>query len=372
MAVGLMSGTSMDGIDAALVYTDGVRVERLGPSLIKPYSNAVRSRLRDGLSVAATSQTKDISAPGLAMLERELTDLHAEAVFDLLSVNNLHPTQIDVIGFHGQTLTHRPERGWTWQIGDGGRLAGRTGIPVVNDFRTADMDAGGQGAPLVPLYHAALLSRERRHQTVAILNLGGVANVTWVSFAENPEAPAIMAFDTGPGNAMLDDWTMLHTGKPFDEDGALSSRGLTHDEVLSGLMASPFFDEMPPKTLDRDDFNIQTVRGLSVEDGASTLTDFVVETIVSSQSHFPSPPDAWYICGGGRLNTTLMRRLRRRMPVTVDPVEVLGWRGGALEAEAFAFLAVRSLRGLPLSLPSTTGCNAPTPGGVYHEPHTIR
>jgi len=372
MAVGLMSGTSMDGIDAALIYTDGVRVERLGPSLIKSYSSAVRARLRDGLSVAATCQSKDISAPGLAMLEREVTDLHAEAVFDLLSVNNLHPSQLDVIGFHGQTVTHRPEKGWTWQIGDGGRLAGRTGIPVVNDFRTADMEAGGEGAPLVPLYHAALLSRERRHQTVAILNLGGVANVTWVSFAGDAEAPSIMAFDTGPGNAMLDDWAMLHTGKPFDEDGALASRGLTHDEVLSGLMASPFFDEAPPKTLDRDDFNIQAVRGLSTEDGASTLTDFVVETIVSSQSHFPAPPEAWYICGGGRLNTTLMRRLRRRLPVTVDPVEVLGWRGGALEAEAFGFLAVRSLRGLPLSLPSTTGCKAPTPGGVLHMPHTIR
>ncbi|WP_262691753.1 anhydro-N-acetylmuramic acid kinase [Kordiimonas aestuarii] len=371
-AIGLMSGTSMDGIDAAMIYTDGVKVERLGPSLTLPYTSEMREQVKEGLRLA-TSCTNNTPIPDtIKQLEQELTDWHGDAVEELLGVTGHTAADVDVIGFHGQTLTHRPDRHWTWQIGDGGRLAGRTGIKVVNDFRTADVGAGGEGAPLVPLYHAALLARSRRHEVVAVLNIGGVANVTWVSFKANREDPQIMAFDTGPGNAMLDDWAEIHTGNPMDTDGNLAARGLNHEEVVMGLMASPYFDERPPKTLDRDDFNIQAVRGLSAEDGAATLTNFMVESVVSAQSHFPTPPEAWYVTGGGRHNPTLMRRLRRRMPVLVDPIEVLGLRGDAIEAEAFAFLAVRSVRGLPLSLPETTGCKQPTPGGVLHKPRKRR
>jgi anhydro-N-acetylmuramic acid kinase len=366
--IGLMSGTSMDGVDAAMIYTDGVSVSRLGPSLTVTYPDEVRARIREGLNIASSCLPDGDVPAELKDLEREITDWHAHAVEELLSVTDQKPSEVDLVGFHGQTVTHRPDRGWTWQIGDGGRLAGHTGITVVNDFRTADVKAGGEGAPLVPLYHAALLKRERRHETIAILNIGGVANVTWVSFKDNSEDPKITAFDTGPGNAMLDDWAQIHIGKPCDEDGVLAARGISHEEMVMGMMASPYFDETPPKTLDRDDFNIQSVRGLSPEDGAATLTDFIVESVVSAQSHFQSPPDAWYVCGGGRLNPTLMRRLRRRMPVLVDPVEVLGWRGDALEAEAFAFLAARSERGLPLSLPSTTGVAEPTGGGELYKP----
>ncbi|WP_417456981.1 anhydro-N-acetylmuramic acid kinase [Kordiimonas sp.] len=371
-AIGLMSGTSMDGIDAAMIYTDGVKVERLGPSLTLPYTPAMRDQVKRGLSLATSCSHNTPVPEDIRQLEQDLTDWHADAVDELLAVTGHTVADVDVIGFHGQTLTHRPDRHWTWQIGDGGRLAGRTGIKVVNDFRTADVAAGGEGAPLVPLYHAALLGRARRHEVVAVLNIGGVANVTWVSFKNGADDPEIVAFDTGPGNAMLDDWAEIHTGKPVDIDGNLAARGLNHEEVVMGLMASPYFDEKPPKTLDRDDFNIQAVRGLSAEDGAATLTNFVVESVISAQSHFPTPPDAWYVTGGGRHNPTLMRRLRRRMPVLVDPIEVLGLRGDAIEAEAFAFLAVRSLRGLPLSLPSTTGCSEPTTGGVLHKPSSRR
>jgi len=366
--IGLMSGTSMDGVDVAMIYTDGVRIERIGPSLTVAYPDDVRERIRSGLDIAAGCvEGSDVPAV-IKDLERELTDWHGHAIEEVLSVTGQKADDVDLVGFHGQTLTHRPDRGWTWQIGDGGRLAGYTGIPVVNDFRTADVKAGGEGAPLVPLYHAALLLRERRHETVAILNIGGVANVSWVSFAGESDVPQLVSFDTGPGNAMLDDWAKIHTGQACDMDGSLAARGISHEEVVLGLMATPYFDETPPKTLDRNDFSIQSVRGLSPEDGAATLTDFIVESVVSAQSHFPAPPEAWYVCGGGRLNPTLMRRLRRRMPVLVDPVEVLGWRGDVLEAEAFAFLAVRSVRGLPLSLPGTTGCNAPTTGGTLHKP----
>lgn len=366
--IGLMSGTSMDGVDAAMIYTDGVRIERLGPSLTVSYPADVRERIREGLNIAG-SCTKDGDVPSVIRdLERELTDWHGYAIEELLSVTGQKAASVDLVGFHGQTLTHRPDRGWTWQVGDGGRLAGHTGIPVVNDFRSADVEAGGEGAPLTPVYHAALLCRERRHETVAILNIGGVANVSWISFAENENEPQMVAFDTGPGNAILDDWAQIHIGKPFDEDGELAARGICHEEMVFGMMASPYFDETPPKSLDRDDFNIQSVRGLSPEDGAATLTDFIVESVVSAQSHFPKSPEAWYICGGGRLNKTLMRRLRRRLPVLADPVEVLGWRGDALEAEAFAFLAARSVRGLPISFPGTTGCGTPMTGGVLHKP----
>lgn len=367
-SIGLMSGTSMDGVDAALLYTDGVTVERHGPSLTLPYSQSMRDALKDGMRMASACASPDDAPAEIRRLEQELTDWHAEAVHELLSVTGQPLGSIDVIGFHGQTLMHRPDRGWTWQIGDGGRLAGQTGIKVVNDFRSADMKAGGEGAPLVPVYHAALAAKAGRHKTLAILNFGGVANVTWLSFEEDGTGPRMIAFDTGPGNAVLDDWVQIHTNQTFDQDGNLSARGISHGEVVMGMMSTSYFDDAPPKTLDRDDFSTQAVRGLSAEDGAATLTDFIVESIVSAQSHFPKPPEAWYVCGGGRHNVTLMRRLRRRLPVIVDPVEVLGWRGDALEAEAFAYLAVRSERGLPLSYPETTGCTTPTTGGTAHLP----
>ena len=272
------------------------------------------------------------------------------------------------MAFTGRHLCTDRDLGWTWQVGDGGRLAGRTGIMVVNDFRSNDMKHDGEGAPLVPLYHTALLRRDNRFKTVAILNIGGVANVTWAHFDDTGHIDKVIAFDTGPGNAILDDWAEIHTGKPIDYNGELAARGITHDEVVSSMMASPYFDEEPPKTLDRDDFNHQSVRGLTAEDGAATLTDFFVETIVAAQSHFPEPPQAWYVAGGGRHNATLMRRLRRRFPVLVESVDTLGWRGDALEAEAFAYLAVRSLRNLPLTLPSTTGCVEAVSGGQHHKP----
>lgn len=370
--IGLMSGTSMDGVDVAMIYTDGVRISRLGPSMTISFPSEMRDRIKEATKIAYGCASAADAPESIKELEREITDWNAHAVEELLAVTDQKPKEIDLIGFHGQTLTHRPDRGWTWQIGDGGRLAGKTGITVVNDFRAADVAAGGEGAPLVPLYHAALLARARKQDTVAILNIGGVANVTWISFSDDESEPKIVAFDTGPGNAMLDDWAEIHTGTPYDVDGNLAARGISHEQVVVGMMASPYFDEMPPKTLDRDDFNIQAVRGLSAEDGAATLTDFVVETVVSAQSHFPSPPQAWYVCGGGRHNPTLMRRLRRRLPTMLSPVEVLGWRGDAMEAEAFAYLAARTMRGLPNSIPATTGCSEPTVGGVIHEPRGLR
>ena len=317
--------------------------------------------------LAARHPDKADPHPELVRLEREITDDHVIAVGRLLEKAQLGPDEIDVIGLHGHTVLHRPHRGMTWQIGDGARLARETGIAVVADMRANDIANGGQGAPFAPLYHRALLNTEPPHDTVAVLNLGGVANVTWVGGLKTPKAE-IMAFDTGPGNALIDDWAMLHTGRAVDQDGNLAAQGLVHSELVASFLDNPYFDEAPPKSLDRNDFSIQCVRGLSAADGAATLIEITVSAIVTAQAHFPSPPEAWYVCGGGRKNKTMMSRLRAGTPVLVDPVEVLGWRGDVLEAEAFGFLAVRSLLGLPLSLPTTTGISGPVTGGVLYRP----
>jgi anhydro-N-acetylmuramic acid kinase len=268
-----------------------------------------------------------------------------------------------LIGFHGQTILHRPERRWTWQIGDGDLLARLTGIPVITDFRSADVKAGGQGAPLVPLYHAAL-ARKAKELTppLAMVNIGGVANVTYVGPDE------IIAFDTGPGNAPIDDWAERHIGKPLDEEGALARRGRVNDEALTDMLDNEFFRRAPPKSLDRMDFTTDSVEHLSPEDGAATLTAFTAASVALAREHFPDPATAWIVMGGGRRNPKLMEELRARVNAPVLSAEDAGWRGDFIEAEAFAYLAARSLKGLPLSLPTTTGAPQPITGGKLHRP----
>ena len=348
-ALGLMSGTSMDGVDAAVVVTDGERVERLGPCLTAPYPAEMRARIRGVLG----------GVGDVAAVAEALTRFHAEAVAELLSREKLDAAAVDVIGFHGHTVLHRPQERRTWQIGDGALLARLTGIDVVDDFRSADVAAGGQGAPLVPVYHLALARELER--PLAVLNVGGVANVTWIGADD-----ALVAFDTGPGNALIDDWMARHTGEPVDRGGETAARGRVQERALYGMLESGFFDRPAPKSLDRDDFSADAVQGLSLEDGAATLTAFTAKAAALGRDHFPAPARRWLVTGGGRHNATLMRRLGDALGAPVDPVEAVGWRGDSLEAEAFAFLAVRSLRGLPLSLPGTTGAPRPLTGGRLH------
>ncbi|SRR5579885_446502 len=359
--IGLMSGTSLDGIDAALLDTDGEDVVVPGPALTSPYDAATRAML-----FAAIEEARDVAAGApvpysIREAERRLTESHADAVIALVKKAGLHPRDVALIGFHGQTILHRPAQHWTWQIGDGALLSRLTGIDVVNDFRSADVKAGGQGAPLVPLYHAALVAAAKKlTEPVVLVNIGGVANVTYVGINE------ILAFDTGPGNAPIDDWAKLHTGKPVDESGALARRGRVHNDVLDQMLANKFFDKTPPKSLDRMDFNMDAVKGLSAEDGAATLTAFTAASIARARAHFPEPANEWIVCGGGRHNPATMDQLRARLNVPVMAAEDVGWRGDFIEAEAFAYLAVRSVRGLPLSLPSTTGVRQPMTGGKLH------
>ncbi|MCW2236204.1 anhydro-N-acetylmuramic acid kinase [Azospirillum canadense] len=348
--VGLMSGTSMDGIDAALVRTDGeTRAEPLAFVTI-PYEDGFRGALRSCLGGKGPVEE----------VERALTDAHADAVRCLLSEAGVAADAVDLIGFHGHTIFHAPDQRRTWQIGDGARLARATGIAVVNDFRTADVEAGGQGAPLVPLFHRALADTLPR--PLAVLNIGGVANVTWIGTGEED----VIACDTGPGNALVDDWILNRNGARYDAGGALAATGRVDEAVLAALLSHPYFDQPAPKSLDRDAFDPSPVHGLSLEDGAATLTAFTAASVARIVPHLTQAPVRWLVCGGGRHNATLMGMLADRLGVPVDPVEAVGWNGDALEAEAFAYLAVRSRKGLPLSLPTTTGAPRPMTGGQFH------
>lgn len=355
-AVGLMSGTSCDGIDAAIVRTDGERIESFGEALTVPYADSLHDRLRrllDGQGDEAT-------------VERDITLAHAEAVRSLLQAAGLQAGDIDVVGFHGHTIAHRPAEGLTRQIGDGALLVERLGIDVVADFRSRDMAAGGQGAPLVPVFHAALA--RGLDAPLAILNVGGVANVTWIGRVAGGNRP-LLAFDTGPGNALIDDWAHRWTGRPADLDGALAASGAVDDALLARLMTHPFFAAPAPKSLDRNDFAkhaAAVVGGMSGEDGAATLTAFSARAAAAAMHHCPEPPARWLVCGGGRHNPVLMDALRRSVNAPVEPVESEGWNGDALEAQAFAYLAVRSLRGLPLTFPATTGARRAVTGGALH------
>jgi anhydro-N-acetylmuramic acid kinase len=355
--LGMMSGTSLDGIDAAFVETDGDRLGACGPALTLPMPPALRDRLRALMDAAAALAPDD---PGLRAAESALTALHAEAARALLARAGVAASAVRAIGFHGQTLLHAPALRRTWQIGDAAALARATGIPVVHDFRSADVAAGGQGAPLVPLFHAALLSGAAR--PIAVLNLGGVGNLTWLGTEQ-----AILAFDTGPGNALLDDWTRRHTGQPFDAKGALAAAGRADAAVVARLLSHPFFAASPPKSLDRLDFHGAAAEAgldrLSPADGAATLALFTARAVAAALPHLPAAPRRWIVCGGGRHNLAIMRALSEALAAPVTRAEDEGWDGDAIEAQAFGFLAARSLRGLPLSLPGTTGVPTPMPGG---------
>ncbi|MCF8481420.1 MAG: anhydro-N-acetylmuramic acid kinase [Rhodospirillum sp.] len=378
-ALGLMSGTSMDGVDAAFVRTDGEVILETGPALTLPYDTETREAIRRLLGTPPGR-----SRGAVASLEYNLTLVHSRAVD---RVRRLAPMAPEVIGFHGHTLWHDPANRVTVQIGDGALLAAMAGIPVVNDFRARDVALGGQGAPLAPACHMALARSLPRRDPVmgmgapggegslAVLNLGGVGNVTWLpsGLGAGANQPPV-AFDTGPGNALIDDWVQARMGWTMDKDGALATRGRVNEAVLQGLLDHPYFSQPAPKSLDRDAFSLEPLAGLSDADGAATLVAFTAESVARCLAWLPDGPSRWLVCGGGRRNLALMAALEKSLcaargaSVTVTPVETVGWDGDALEAQAFGLLAVRSLRNLPLSWPSTTGCPEPLSGGVFWAP----
>ncbi|MEO1253066.1 MAG: anhydro-N-acetylmuramic acid kinase [Pseudomonadota bacterium] len=365
-ALGVMSGTSLDGIDLALLRTDGEDRVEPGPAMNVPFERELKIVLRRAIKAALEGRD---GAADIGKAGGEVTQAYAAAIERFLDEKGVARAQIDVIGLHGQTILHRPPLepgvvGRTWQIGDGAVVAVETRIDVVNDFRAADMAAGGEGAPFAPVYHRALVAAGDEAGAVGVVNVGGVANVTFVH--ESRRAIDLLAFDCGPGNGLLDEWLELKTGEAMDRDGALAMAGTVNDEALRMMLLHPFLRRRPPKSLDRYDFKLDHVLKLTPEDGAATLTAYTAHCIARAEDFFPEKVAKWIVCGGGRNNPAIMAALADALDAPVEPAEAAGWRGDDLEAECFAYLAVRSLRKLPLSYPKTTRVPSPVCGGVYH------
>ena len=356
-AIGLMSGTSMDGIDAALIETDGEDVvTRLG-AISLAYDDEFRGKLGRALQDASTITRRDQRPGCLGDVEGELTRQHAEAVDRLLADAGQAAGDIDLIAFHGQTVLHRPSDQLTVQIGDAQQLAALTGINVVHDLRVADVAAGGQGAPLAPAYHRAIAT-QLGGGPIAVLNIGGVANVTFVA-----GDGSLLAFDTGPGNALLDDWVYARVGEPYDPAGRYALAGTVDQAVLAALMSDDYFMAPPPKSLDRNHFPAGQLAGHPVEDGAATLVAFTVRSIAQAECHAVEMPARWVVCGGGRHNQAIMAGLRDQLAGDVVTAEAAGFDGDDVEAEAWAYLGVRSVLGMPITYPGTTGVSAGMTGG---------
>lgn len=358
-ALGLMSGTSMDGVDGAMMMTDGKGIHAFGDRHFRPYSKA-----EQGVIAAAMGLWPDDDPVVLAAAQKVIHDAHLEVI--------KHFPDTQIVGFHGQTLAHDPDGGRTHQLGDGALLAKQAGLRVVWDFRSADMKAGGQGAPLAPFFHHACARQMGMERPVAFVNLGGVGNVTLVDGSKySPErADALTAFDTGPANAPINDLMSARLGVAYDEDGATAAKGVVHTDVLETVFQNEYFSKKPPKSLDRNSFSElpALVENLSTEDAAATLTALAASCVYAAQMHFPRDPFRWFICGGGRKNASLMNALRQRLGDKVEACEVIGLDGDMLEAQAFGYLAARVFYGLPTSSPTTTGCKEPVCGGVISEP----
>ncbi|TAU53251.1 anhydro-N-acetylmuramic acid kinase [Rhizobium leguminosarum] len=366
-AIGLMSGTSMDGIDVALIRTDGRGFIERGPFMGVPYDADFRGQLKRALELARPLSARNERPAELREIELELTLRHVIAVTAFLERFGLLADGVDVLGFHGQTVLHRPDEGLTIQIGDGPELARRTGIAVVYDMRANDMVHGGQGAPLVPAYHAALAGKfQQQGQAVCFVNIGGISNLTSIGTDGR-----ISAFDSGPGNTLIDQWVEMQTGRTYDPGGEIGGRGKVVASLAERYLESPFFRGNVRRSLDRGDFATLRPEEASLEDGARTLAHVAAASIIKSASFLAETPAIYIVCGGGRLNATLMAEfsvMAERFGSKVLSAEEAGFDGDAMEAEAWAYLAVRSLDGLPLTFPGTTGVGVPVSGGVLARP----
>jgi len=362
-AIGLMSGTSLDGVDVAMIETDGKRVKAFGPSGYRPYTDVERRLLMQALTEAVHLEAREARPGILREAERVVTLAHAEAVASFKAQNRIASEDIDIVGFHGQTVLHRPADKLTVQIGDAAALAKAIHIPVMHDFRAADVAAGGQGAPLVPVYHRALAQSLEREGPVVVLNIGGVSNVTYI------DSDTLIACDTGPGNALIDDFMQRSLAQRFDCDGRMAAQGAVDEHWIAQALALPFFALPPPKSLDRNAFAKLALSDSSPANGAATLTAFTAAAIARIVPLLPKRPRSWVVAGGGARNHTMMRMLRERLqPATVEAADALGWSADAIEAQAFGFLAARGLKGLPLSYPATTGVPLPMTGGIVARP----
>jgi anhydro-N-acetylmuramic acid kinase len=365
--LGFMSGTSLDAVDMAVLETDGETIQAFGPAGERKLSTGTRDVVLEATRQALAWPRGEPEPAVFAAAARAIAQEHLEAAREFMAAHGLTAADLDLAGFHGQTVLHErptPERiGRTVQLGDAQWLADGLGVPVVYDLRQADVAAGGEGAPLAPAYHAALARYSGLARPAAALNLGGVANITLIGEDEDD----LKAFDTGPANGMIDLLVQERGAGRFDEGGRLAMSGTVDARALAALLDHRYFAAQPPKSLDRYDFSLEPVRGLSLEDAAATLTAFTVET-VRLGAGWIKQPTALIVAGGGRHNPALMAGLKRALPFEVISSEQAGWRGDSIEAEAWAYLAARSVRGLPISYPGTTGVQAPMTGGKTARP----
>ncbi|SDZ82067.1 anhydro-N-acetylmuramic acid kinase [Rubrimonas cliftonensis] len=357
LALGVISGTSVDGVDAALVETDGRSVSDFGPAATFPYRAQTQAAI-----LAAVDAGGRPDAETFARLSRAVEDDHLAAMAALAREAKLALRDLDVIGFHGQTIFHDPAAGVTSQLGDPARIAARAGARVVGRLREADMAAGGQGAPIVPVYHAALA--QGWETPVAFLNAGGVANLTLVT----GEEAGLAACDVGPANAPLDDWMRRRFGRDHDAGGAVCAAGRVDEARVAAAVSAWGPVTFGPRALDRNAATWRMAEGLSPEDGAATLIAISAEAAARAARGLSPRPLRWFVCGGGRLNPIYLRELRARLDAPVEAVETAGLDGDAIEAQAMAFIAARTLAGLPSTFPGTTGCRAPTVSGRAFHP----
>ncbi|THD59661.1 anhydro-N-acetylmuramic acid kinase [Phenylobacterium sp.] len=365
--LGFMTGTSLDAVDMAVLETDGETISAFGPAGERKLSDPTRDIML-AATKAALAWPRGAPEPAIfAQAARAGAEEHFAAAEEFLAANGLKWSDLDLIGMHGQTVLHeRPQAGRvgrTAQLGDAGFLARKAGVPVAHDFRTADVAAGGEGAPLAPIYHLARAKASGLAPPLAVLNIGGVANVTFWSGGED-----IAAFDTGPGNGMIDLMVQARGAGRFDDGGKYASVGRAHEGVLAGLLGHPYFQAPPPKSLDRFDFSLEPLEPLELEDAAATLVAFMAEAVRLGFQMMGQTPTELIVCGGGRHNPQIMRALQARLPMPVKTAEAHGWRGDSIEAEAFAYLAARTARGLPISFPKTTGVPRPMTGGRIVQP----
>lgn len=361
--IGLMSGTSRDGVDAALIKTDGVNSVDAVAFHFEPYPGSLKAMIADVCDIAMDSQQPGSSQP-ISYCETLLDERHLAATNILLKKANLSAREVSVIGLHGHTIAHRADLGWTWQIGKPEFLANYFNIPVMSNMRDYDVMFGGQGAPLIPVFHRALFADSL--SPVAVLNLGGVANLTFIG-----SDGALVAFDCGMASALIDDWMSQKTNNQFDEGGEFAASGMVDQGLLKAMLDHPFFSASFPKSLDRADFNLDLIEGLSAKDGAATLTAFSAKAVAMGLEQFPARPKRLIVCGGGRKNDTMLQMIEQYAGIPTVKTDDLGWDGDAIEAQGFAYLAYRCLHGLPITYPGTTGVAEPMSGGILTRPDRI-
>jgi anhydro-N-acetylmuramic acid kinase len=360
--IGLMSGTSSDGIDASIIKSDGENEVHFIGNFFLAYEENVKIKIRSLKEKINLISDLNKNKLEIATLEREITLLHAKTVDLITKKNKIDKSKIDLIGFHGHTIFHNFAEKKTIQIGDGKLLAQLTNSNVVNNFRENDINNGGQGAPLVPIFHKLLQNKLDLKKPILIVNIGGISNVTYIG-----QEKEIVSLDTGPGNCLIDKILQLKSKnkKQFDKNGAIAFSGSIDKNILESYLNDPYYDSLPPKSLDINDFSISPLRSLSLEDSVSTLSELTALTIVNSLSFFSVKPKKIILCGGGRKNKYIFERIKQLSNIPTNNIDEYNINGDFIESQAFAYLAIRSFLKKHISFPETTGVSRPSTGGVF-------